>query len=265
MTVLLFDIGGTRMRMALGDESGVTDVRKIPTPADPHEAVAAIAAYAVKHAPVAAFGGVTGVVEDGVIVSSPHLSSWNGCAFRALLKASLGISVHVQNDAELAGLGEAVYGAGKGKRIVAYLGIGTGVGATLVVDGKVAPHATGFEAGHQVLDIATGATLEGLVSGSALEKATGMNAAELPREQYDRATPALVTGIYNLLLAWSPDLLVLGGSLMNEDNGYRMKDIERLLTTMPSVLPHLPQVSRSLLGDECGLYGALARSQETAA
>lgn len=255
---ILFDIGGTSMRMAVGKDGIVSQVQKIPTPEYPKDAIAELIRYRNEVSPESAdaYGGIAGVIEDGVVRSSPHLPGWNGFPFAEALR----MPGRIQNDAELAALGEATYGAGKGYGLVAYLGIGTGIGGANINHGEVAPHASGFEPGHQVLDVEKGDTFEGLVSGHALEKRFGTPAHELPREIYDALTPTLAAGIYNVLLAWSPEVLVLGGSLMDDEDGYRLADIEEALARIPSVLPELPPLKKALLGDECGLYGALALS-----
>lgn len=265
MSVLLFDIGGTSMRMATGGNGTVSDVQKVPTPEHPLDAISALAAYVRERMPAAtsAYGGIAGVIDEGTVRVSPNLPAWDGCAFRTMLSNLLGVPVHVSNDAELAALGEAVYGAGKEHRLVGYLGIGTGIGGANIADRRIVPHATGFEPGHQVLDVSAGETFEGLVSGHALEARFKVPAKELPRETYDALTPILAAGIYNVLLAWSPEVLVLGGSLMNEENGYQVAAIERALVAIPGVLPELPLVLRAELGDQNGLYGALAFAGQT--
>jgi mannose-6-phosphate isomerase len=258
MSMLLFDIGGTSMRMATGDDH-VENVRKVPTPEHPLDAIALLVGYAREMPECrAAFGGIAGVIEDGTVISSPHLPGWNDSPFAEMLSNALNIPVQIRNDAELAGLGEAVYGAGKGYGIVAYLGIGTGIGGSYVAEQDIVPHAHGFEPGHQILDIDTGETFEGLVSGHALEERFSMKAKDLPRTVYEELTPTLATGIYNLILAWSPDVLVLGGSLMNEKNGYRVSEVQDALQAIPTLLPSLPPIVASALKDENGLHGALA-------
>ena len=261
MSTLLFDIGGTVMRMALGAEGRITNIQKIPTPRTPEDAIAELVAFVENKEVLNAHGGIAGIIVEGVIQSAPHLSAWEGFDFANALTQALSIPVHIQNDAELAALGEATYGAGKGYPLVAYVGIGTGIGGALVSEGSVAPHAAGFEPGHQVLDVSTGETFEGLVSGSALQTKHGEPAHLLPRSVYEENTPILAAGIYNVLLTWSPDVLVLGGSLMNEENGYRLSTVEEAVREIAHALPTVPPIIRASLGDSCGLYGALAVSE----
>jgi glucokinase len=266
MSTLLFDIGGTTMRMAHGNQSENADtienVKKIPTPEDPNEAIAALAEYAkniaVNGNVESACGGIAGIITDGVIISSPNLPTWNGFNFSDALHKALGVLTHILNDAEAAAIGEATYGAGKNYSHVAYIGIGTGVGGANVVDKKLASHAHGFEPGRQILDIETGETFEQLVSGGSLEKRYGLEAKELPREIYEDYTPILAAGLLNILVDWSPEVLVLGGSLMNETNGYRIEEVRAALAGMSDVSVLLADIVHSELGDENGLYGALA-------
>ncbi len=187
-----------------------------------------------------------------------HLPGWKEFPFEERLAARLQVPTALRNDAELAALGEAHYGAGKGYALVGYAGIGTGVGGALIYYGRPAPHAASLEPGHQILDVETGATFEDLVSGSGLKKLFGAAAKDLSRDVYDERTPFLAAGLYNLILEWSPDVLVLGGSLVNDTNGYRLKDIEQALRAIPTTLPHLPPLRLATLGDENGLCGALA-------
>src|SRR3990167_11312363 len=86
-----------------------------------------------------------------------------------------------------------------------------------------------FEEGHQIMDVKEGRELEELVSGRAFEKRYGVHPSKAPREGYAEMTPVLAAGIYNMILHWSPEVFVLGGGMMNEDNGYRLSDITSAL------------------------------------
>ena len=262
MSTLLFDIGGTTLRLATSGNGTVENVQKFKTPAHPLDAIALFLRYMNEEAPdiKAVYGGIAGVVEDGVIRSSPHLQTWESSPFQEMLRNALGVPVRVENDAALAALGEATYGAGKGHSLVGYIGVGTGIGGALVVGGEIAPNEGGFEPGHLILDVSEAATFEQLVSGSGLEKHIGKPAKDIERDVYDALTPLLAAGLYNVMLTWSPEVLVVGGSLMNEENGYRMDSVRQELNDIPTILPVLPRVKPAMLGDENGLYGALALS-----
>jgi len=88
--------------------------------------------------------------ERGVLLDPPNLAGWREVPIRRLLEASLGLPVQVENDANAAALAEHRFGAGRGFRHLAYLTMSTGVGAGLVLDGKLYAGRQGMagEVGH---------------------------------------------------------------------------------------------------------------------
>ena len=255
MARLVFDIGGTNLRMALAEGGSLRDPRKGPTPRRPEDAVDALARYALASGTAidSVNGGVPGVVREGVAVDLPHLPGWNGFDIAAALERSVGADVTIGNDADLGGIGEAVLGAGKGERVVAYLAVGTGVGGSVVEDGRSRSQGRGFEPGRQVLELSTGRTLQDLVGGTALSREFGPPAASLPARVYEERTRALAVGIANAVRHWAPDVVVLNGSLLNDANGFR---IERIADELARIEEGMPRLARAAFGDASGLYGA---------
>lgn len=262
MAHIVFDIGGTSTRVARADESGISQKRAVATPADPEEGMRALTELAREAAGSETIegiaGGFPGVVQDGRILLDPNLPKWIGFPFSEKLSALIGAPVRVRNDADLAALGEAVYGGGQGSRIVAYVGVGTGVGTGRVVDGRVDDARFGFEAGHQILDVQGKRSLEDIVSGHAVSARFGCHPKDAPRAAYEERAPYLAAGILNIVLAWSPDVVVLGGSMVNEENGFRMADVVSSLASFSHPLPELPPIRKSTLAGESGLHGARA-------
>jgi mannose-6-phosphate isomerase len=276
MSILLFDIGGTNMRMAVGSTADVPtddidpavgnseliqEIQKISTPENPTDAIEIIAEYVKQNLPdiSSACGGMAGILEDGVV--SPNLSTWEGFNFQEALSNVLAVPVYIINDAEAAAIGEATFGAGKEYGHVAYIGIGTGIGGSHLLHEKVIPHEHGYEPGRQIIDVETGETFEQLVSGSGLERRLGKPAKELPREAYDEMIPILAAGLFNIILEWSPEVLVLGGSLLNEGNGYSIDALKKELAGMSDFSLILCDIVHASLGDNNGLYGAFAVSR----
>ena len=81
---------------------------------------------------------------NGIILTPPNLPGWHNFELTKELEKITGISVQLENDANLAGLAETVIGAGKGKKIVEFLTISTGVGAGLCIDGQIYRGAKGL-------------------------------------------------------------------------------------------------------------------------
>ncbi|HET8581491.1 MAG TPA: ROK family protein [Candidatus Paceibacterota bacterium] len=259
MAKIVFDIGGTNMRVARWQDGAVADAHKEPTPRGREAGLSKLLelarAIAGEEPIEAVAGGFAGVIGPrGTILHSPHLPGWEGCSIADAF-VPLAERVSVTNDAAAGALGEAVFGAGSGSRVVAYVAIGTGVGGSRIVDGQVDSPAHGFEPGHQIVEVSTDSTLESRVSGSAMTARYAMHPSLLPREAYDGALPYLAAGLSNILMLWSPDMLVLGGSMMNEENGYRLADITAAVREL--ALPHIevPPIAKAELGDQAGLYG----------
>lgn len=262
MNSVAFDIGGTSMRVALITEEGIGEVKKIPTPEDPKEGIAALASlmHDVAGPEIgAAAGGFPSVVEKGIVRGVTNLPKWERFTFsRELSDALESATVLLQNDADMAALGEAMYGAGKGKKIVAYLGIGTGVGGGRIVEGTIDVGACDVEPGHQIVDCAGMRTLESFVSGRAFEKRFGVHPKDAPRAGYEEMTTVLAVGIHNTILHWSPEVLVLGGSMVVGINGYNIESIGKALQSIPDKVPLMPPIVLAELKDSAGLFGARA-------
>jgi len=271
------------MRVALSrDGETFEEPKKIPTPADfdaGMEAFKNLVNEVTGGAPLsAAGGGVAGKLlcthgkgESHIcstILNSPHLAGWNGKTLQSSLEAALGCPVFTQNDAAVVGLGEAVYGAGKGHGIMAYVTISTGVGGARIVNQEIDVSAMGFEPGHQIVDAGgalgersvggRGADFEGLVSGTAITERYGKKPYEITDEAFwDEMARLASYGLANTIVHWSPDALVIGGSMMNKI-GIPIDRIAVYLKGNLPIYPELPAILHSALGDNGGLWGALA-------
>ncbi|MFJ8751695.1 ROK family protein [Streptomyces sp. NPDC102441] len=93
-------------------------------------------------------------VESGTLGSTSILPGWTGINPSQELAGRLGVPVYVDNDANLGALGELVWGSGRGVRDLAYIKVASGVGAGLVIDGRIyrGPGGTAGEIGHITLD-----------------------------------------------------------------------------------------------------------------
>jgi predicted NBD/HSP70 family sugar kinase len=93
-------------------------------------------------------------VESGALGSTAILPGWSGINPRQELSDRLGVPVQVDNDANLGALGELVWGGGRGVKDLAYIKVASGVGAGLVIDGRIyrGPGGTAGEIGHITLD-----------------------------------------------------------------------------------------------------------------
>lgn len=274
MAYALFDIGGTKTRVAVSqDLKSFSEKMKFDTPSDFEEGIASIheAIGALTTDPIEAMaGGMRGVLnaEKTGIVRDPTgaLKQWVEQPLAHALGEPYNASVFIENDTAVVGLGEAHFGAGKGENIVVYHTVSTGVGGVKIESGVLDKASVGFEPGHQILDIDrtifdndTPHTLENLVSGSALEKRRGVKPYDIP--QSDPVWPELASylarGLRNTIMYWSPDIIVLGGSMIIGDPRIMLADIKRETAKLVEGIVPCPKIVDATLADEGGLYGAM--------
>lgn len=122
--------------------------------------------------------------ETGVILSPPNLPDWDNVPITDMLKERFGIPVFLRNDANACALAEWRHGAGKGTRNMIFMTFGTGLGAGLILDGKLYSGTNGMagEVGHFRLakDGPTGygkaGSFEGFCSGGGISRIASLRA-----------------------------------------------------------------------------------------
>ncbi len=117
--------------------------------------------------------GFGGPVDDATrtIITSHQIAGWNGFPLADWVSESVGLPAVLGNDADVAGLAEALHGAGKGLSPVFYVTIGSGIGGGLIVDGEIYRGCGrgAAELGH--LPVFVGCTAAGRPSYQSLERA----------------------------------------------------------------------------------------------
>lgn len=205
-------------------------------------------------------GGIAGPFDEKkrTLVGSPNLKDWIGKPFKETLERELQAPVTIENDSAVVGLGEAVSGSGKGYSIVAYITVSTGVGGARIVDGKIDEKVVGFEPGHQIMEANSGKTLQDLVGGRSLELRTGKKPKEITDPAlWDEYAKLLAYGVNNAIVHWSPQVVVLGGSMITGDPAISVEATEKYLKEILKIYPELPVIKKAELGDFGGLYGAM--------
>ncbi len=230
------EAGGTKMVMAVGDEEGnILERDSIPTTA-PEECVPKMVAWFADHKVdtlgIGAFGPTCvdpANEKYGSILETPK-TAWKYYPFRNAFVDGLHIPVGYDTDVNVACLGEATYGAAKGLGYVVYVTIGTGIGAGVMVEGKLMHGMMHPEAGHILIrrdpeDKAPSSCpyhddcFEGLAAGPAIEKHWGKPAKELlddPRV-WDLESFYLAEGVATYIVCYSPKKIILGGGVMHQE------------------------------------------------
>jgi glucokinase len=284
--VIAVDLGGTNIRVAhvLADGSIAARIKQ-PTPFDApftHALQRLVDSLPAKTAdPQALVIGVPGLVNyrTGALEWARNLpDAWLSEISETTLSESLGITVSLASDTDLAALGEAKAGAGREAEYLAYLTISTGLGAAVVAHGRVVRSGyKAFELGNTIFgrfdepSAPRLALLEEFVSGKAIERHAeqlGLPAKpgqllELARSGNAQATTVwadllTMAGIAaaNLAHMFVPDTLVVGGSV-GTSHPELLDQIEKeLVVHGPQGLDLPIPVRRAELGDDSALVGA---------
>jgi len=156
--------------------------------------------------------------EGGTVVNAPHLG-WRDSAIAEPWSAVLGMPVHVGNDANVALLAEVHFGAARGAKDVLYLnGSASGIGGAALVGGQLMTGSRGHggEFGHMVVrggglrcDCGRTGCLETEVN---VQRLAGLAGAARATE-IERQARVLASAIANLISAFNPELVVVGGFL----------------------------------------------------
>jgi glucokinase len=263
---LLFDIGGTKTRLALSHDLTSFDEPLIfDTNTNFSSGIILLAENIKKilgnNKLKGAVGGMAGVwnKDRTKLLKSPNLPDWENKMITFELERVLGVKPEIYNDADLAALGEATFGAGKDGRIVAYMTVSTGVGGGLVIDKKIQERTYGFEPGFLIVDPDTKENLQDLIGGKNLERKYGIPAKEITDpEVYAEITRLLGVTLHNLITLWSPDTIVMGGGISRDLD---MEEIEEAISENMSIFPEVPKVKMAELGSLNGIWGALAQAR----
>ena len=149
------DVGGTNLKAGLVDEAGnIVKVERVPLDFQGPERFAEILAELSKRViqeKVRWVGvGLPGAVDGGDVLFTTNIPMEN-VPLERLFRKHLDLPLLLGNDADCAAVGEFFGGAGKGTRDFAVVTLGTGVGAGIIVDGKLRGGLASSEAGHMVI------------------------------------------------------------------------------------------------------------------
>jgi len=296
-SLLGIEIGGTKLQLVRGDAAGRIHAHRRLTVVPAHGAEGiqrqieqTIPALTAGHKIAAVGVGFGGPVDwrTGKINRSHQLAGWSGFALADWLRALTGAEVFVDNDANVAALGEALCGAGVGLNPVGYVTLGSGVGGGLVTEGRIYHAATPGEAeiGHLRLD-RSGTTVESRCAGWAVDArirdlnrkepagrlarlagneahgearhlaaALGQGDAAAGRILRDVAED-LALGLSHVTHLFHPQVIILGGGLSGVGEPLRAAVAAALAGfTMQAFQPG-PEIRLTALGEEVVPVGAL--------
>jgi glucokinase len=269
------DIGGTRLRMMLTDLDGVVMARwsvllgaKQKTP----QAVCCLIAEGLRtmcrqsQAPmqkvmhlVAGAPGITNVTE-GVVLSAPNLIGWENVPLRALLEEQVKTPCSIENDTNLAALGEHWQGVAQGVDDFIFIALGTGVGAGIFLKGQLYHGAqwSAGEIGYFGVSGSERGTMHTRETGQ-LERAIGGHGIEAEWLRVLRATaPQVDRELTSLKATQIFDLAKEGDSRAIEV----LRFVARILANMITDISLLLNLDMVVLGGGVGIHPSLCRETD---
>ena len=302
------DIGGTNLRLALADSTGAVVAKWSASTIgirDPNVVVTMVSegveamlqqTSIPRNALDAIAAGAPGVTDAnrGIVIATSYLMGWRDVPLRDLLETALSIPAAIDNDVNVAAIGESWAGAARESSDFAFLAIGTGIGAGIILNGQIF-RGHGWTAGEIGYMLVPGSSeepvergkpgaLEAIVGGEGIkaqwqsrwsETSTALPKSATATEIFDHALEhnplaqqvldhtarTLSYAIYNISLILNCPLFVLGGGVGAHP---------ALCNTTKNILAQRsarvqPQLVRSSLGSDAQLTGAIRLALDTAA
>ena len=290
------DLGGTKLAAAMADARGRI-VAEVTEPTDRRggtHVAEQIAASAVKLARIVGIEatwvrhvmvGVPGAIDPltGRVSLTPNITGLQDFDVLDYLRGRFGPSVEIENDVNLAMLGEQALGCASRCRNAAFLALGTGAGLGLLIDGKLFRGARGSAGEIADLPIGRDPTSQAASASGAFELEVGSLAIVERYRRQGGAAAVTVRDIFRLLqegdevaagvldatARWVAlavatlqslldlELIVLGGSI-----GVRPELYERVRRALPALFSRPITIAPSTLGDRAGLIGAVCAAAQ---
>jgi glucokinase len=254
-------LGGTKIAAALFDSQGTLLERKQLETAGARTAKEVVGRMTGMIRSVAGGKPLAGVglaspgavnSRDGIVIHGTNLPEWDNVPLKRWMEEELGVEVQVVNDANAAAWGEYVRGAGKGADNMVYVTFSTGIGAGIVLDGRLllGSHCYAGELGHNVIDpsgphcscgsrgcwevFASGTAIRdaalramdgrpSIISDLADQRGEDVSARHVfeasgrgdavAAEVIDRAIHYMALGLANAVHTFNPDRIVIGGGV----------------------------------------------------
>ncbi len=281
------DVGGIAIKYGLADEAGnFFDKGTLPTEAETGGGTGIVAKLkrivgrygASQHLDgiVVATAGIVDAAR-GVIVYAfeKYLPGYTATPLKAILEKEFSLPCAVENDVNCAALGELWLGAGRGRRSLFCITVGTSIGGCAVYDGKVVHGASG-SAGEIAYMRVPGGMLHELASTTRLiEDVTtakrgqageldGKRVFELAKQgdadaqtAVKRFSEHLADGMTNVAAVLNPESIILGGGIMAQESYLRPLLEDALRQRLPREICEKTELAFAKLGNDAGMLGAL--------
>ena len=270
------ELGGTKCIAAVAESPDNILIKKVISTKDPKSTFSEIISffkdYEIESLGIGSFGPIVldSKSKDYGILVAESKEGWNGVNVVNSL-SNISSNIILDTDVNAAAYGEYNYGSGQKCKTLVYVTIGTGIGAGILLNGK--SHIGNFhlEIGHMLIpnpDNSKGVCRihgncwEGLASGPAIESKWNIEASRLDKQHvaWQKEAELLAFGLINIISNHSPDKIILGGGVMNQQHLFEMirlkvKETWNGYTPLGSLSDLILEPA---LGNDSGIVGSLS-------
>ena len=222
--------------------------------------------------------GVVNPEKGEIVYSGPTIPGYTGTKIKEEIEKEFDIRCEVENDVNCAGLGEYWKGAGKGSKSMVCMTIGTGIGGSVILDGKLL-NGIGYTAGEIGYMDVNGQFIQEVASSRFLVKKvqeekekkegtkqniTGVDVFELAKkgdeiciDAIDMLIENLAVGIRNIMYLLNPEIVIIGGGITAQKEYLEERIRKRVNDGMISDMFKKTKIELAQQGNQAGLLGAL--------
>ena len=222
--------------------------------------------------------GVVNPEKGEIAYAGPTIPKYTGTKIKEELEKEFSISCEVENDVNCAGLGEYWRGAGKGSKSMVCLTIGTGIGGSVILDGKLL-NGIGYTAGEIGYMDVNGSYIQNIASSRYLvekvqkekeekegitDAITGVDIFELAKKGdeiciagINEIISNLAVGVRNIMYLLNPEVIVIGGGITAQKEYLEEKIRKEVNDGMISDMFRKTRIELAQQGNQSGLLGAL--------
>lgn len=264
--LIAVDTGGTKTLITGFSHKGEASVSyKFPTPRDKNEYIATLIEAINDNFKNQKIEGIVvavpGVVRENKVVWCANLG-WKNFDIALLVKRAFRCPVWVDNDANLAGLGE-VRMLKKAPQTVLYVTISTGIGTGIIVDSNIEPGLADSEGGHSLVEYdGQVREWESFASGAAIKRTYGKYARDITSKVVWRQIADKISrGFLPLIPILHPDMVIIGGSIGTYYDRYEETLQKILRKRLPNHIT-MPVFKQAAYPEEAVIYGCYYYGKE---
>lgn len=256
--ITAIDIGGTKTLIAqFNNKMEAQNHIKFPTPSVASDFITTLNQYLSQLVDISTITiGLPGQIsDDGSTVMYCGNLPWRNVPLKKILAENHKCPIYLENDAAMGGLGE-MNALPHIPKLGYYLSLGTGIGGSIIVNGRLLPELKRSEPGHMILNNGKiWSEWEDIASGHAITEKFDKMAYDLKTpEEWQWVAENIAQGLNSIIVTLLPDTIVIGGGIGRFFDQYGHFLNEKLRKRLPDYIK-LPRILEAKRADDAVIYG----------